>query len=109
MPMRARWAARMAQFCRCERNPMTNRTKRLVVTSVASGVALAFAGACMINIGADGPGALGWVGLVLLFPACMVGGTLSAGSFIVIPVLGFLQFFAIFWIILKRRYGTPAS
>ena len=90
---------------------MTNRTKRAVVASVAAVVVLALAGACMTNIGADGPGTFGWVGLVLLFPACMVGGALGggAGSSIAIPVLGFLQFFAIFWFILKRRYGTPVS
>jgi len=87
---------------------LTNRAKRAVVASVASVVLVALAAVCMTNIGPDGPGSpFAWVGLILLFPACMIGGALGTGGEITIPLLGFLQFFAIFWFALRRRYASP--
>ena len=86
---------------------LTNKAKRAVFSSVASVVVVVLAGVCMTNIGPDGPGGpLAWVGLVLLFPACMLGGACGPGAYMVIPVLGFLQFFVIFWFMLRRRYAA---
>ena len=85
---------------------MSNR-KRAILASLGSIVVVVLAGLCMTNIGPDGPGSMfGWVGILLLFLPSMLASAFGSGANLIVPVFGFLQFFAIFWFILRKRYGT---
>lgn len=88
---------------------LTNKAKRVVAAFVAATLVVALASFGLTNIGGDGPSGpfapLAWVGLILLFPATIVGGALGYGASIAIPVLGFLQYFIIFWYLFRKRWA----
>lgn len=84
--------------------------KRAILASLASLVVVGLAGLCMSHIGPDGPGSVfAWLGLFLLFLPSMIASTFGSGANIIVPVFGFLQFFAIFWLIFKRPYAHSVS
>ncbi len=89
---------------------------KLKIPFTAAVVALAIEGVCiflMQDVGPDGPGSpFSWIGIILLFPATMLGGLLGGmGGYggILIGLFGFLEFFVPCWLFLRRKHGKKAA
>ncbi len=73
--------------------------RTLFLAAGAATVTLALGILCIVgHAGADGPHGIGWIGLILLFPAYYVGPLL--GDSVSPFVLGFLQWFAVYFLVL---------
>ena len=90
-----------------------SKIKTVIIAAV---VALAIEGVCVLcmqNVGPDGPGSpLAWIGIILLFPATMLGallGSMSGYGGMLIGIFGFLEFFVPCWFIIRRKYGRRAA
>jgi hypothetical protein len=82
----------------------TGKERRAIAAAIASVVVVVLASFSMWNTGPDGPGnVFTYIGWLLMFLPWMLGGVCGPAAMIVIPVLGFLQFFALFWFFLRKR------
>ena len=89
---------------------------QIKIAIIAAVVALVIEGVCILlmqNVGPDGPGSpFAWIGIILLFPATMLGallGGMSGYGGILIGIFGFLEFFIPCWFIVRWKYGRNAA
>jgi hypothetical protein len=82
---------------------MRNR-KIITVAVVAAAVVDSIATGCLTHTSGGVPDAVGWIGLILLFPTILIVGALGlshdmaiASIDLAFPLVGFLQFLVIFW------------
>jgi len=78
--------------------------KTVTVAAVSAAVVDLIATACLSHTGGGVPDAIGWIGLILLFPTILIVGALGlsldvtvASIDLAFPLVGFLQFFVILW------------
>ena len=92
---------------------MTKRKIAIIAAVVASLVAAVFIFLFEGHIGADGPDATGWIGLIVLFPAIFLSGLLGPllgpGAGVVYCLFAFLEFFGIFYFFLRLVFINALS
>ena len=85
-----------------------SRTKATIIAVIAALVLDGVCILCFMGFGPDGPASpLVYVAFALL-PAVKLGefvGTFIGMTSILVPVLGFLEFFIPFWLLLRLIYG----
>jgi hypothetical protein len=79
------------------------KLKIAIIAGVAALLVEGFSVLCFMGVGVVGS-FLSWVGIILTFPAFLVSRLFQEESFNVFLIVGYLQFFLIFWFIVKR-YG----
>ena len=91
---------------------MSKRKTAIIAGLAAGATTAALALLCFKgHIGGEGPDTFGWIGLVLLFPAILIGASCGPAGAFVVPAVAVLQFFFIYWFIIrlliKGRMAEP--
>jgi hypothetical protein len=90
-----------------------SKLRTVIITAVAAVMTEGIAFACMYHVGADGPDFLGWIGLVVLYPAIALANEFHFAGSIGPLLICFVELFVLYWFVLiiwkRLRYGQRTS